>query len=672
VTSTAITQVSPTSGPVGATVTITGVSLDRSPTVKFNGTTAVVITASPTVLWTLVPAGATTGPITVTTLDGSATSSSFTVTASAPILSSFQPDHGVRGDTITLNGANLSTTQHVRFLGADAASFHVVNDTQVTAVIPNGLNPGTGTISIVTQGGSVTSGGFQIVQAAPGIVDFMPPRGNPGDAVTIHGTRFVNVQTVQIAGLDATFTVVSETQINTHVPDAAQPSSMPIRVTTPDGTAMSSTNFIVNGATPTVETFEPTSGLPGDPIVIHGTNYIGVSAVQFNGLSANRYTVDSDTQITAEVPSNGRSGVIKVTTTVGGDGTSADSFTVLGTFTATTGTLNHGRANHTATLITTGANAGKVLLAGGTASDSSPLDSAELYDPAQDNFTDTGSLNVARGFHTATALPDGTILIVGGGTSNSSVDSAEIYDPNQGTFTLVTASMGSARRQHTANSLSNGLVLIAGGLTGATTSLASAELFNPADGTFSPTSGDMAYARSGHTATTLEDGRVLIAGGPGTAPSTAGTTAELYTPNGGFSAAINFPGSPPEARQRHTAVRLNNGNVLIGGGGIGNTALLYDPSSGFSSFNATGNSGMSAAVVLLHNGRALWIGGTVNPATTRIHNPLNNDVLFSGQMPAGRNSHTATHLNNGKVLVAGGQPGVAFNTAALYDYGAGP
>jgi hypothetical protein len=78
-----ISTFSPTSGAVGTQVTISGLLFAETPqgnTVRFNDVTASVVSASPTSLVAVVPAGATTGRIRITTAGGSGTSSAdFTV-----------------------------------------------------------------------------------------------------------------------------------------------------------------------------------------------------------------------------------------------------------------------------------------------------------------------------------------------------------------------------------------------------------------------------------------------------------------------------------------------------------------------------------------------------------------------------------------------------------------
>jgi hypothetical protein len=186
-------------------------------------------------------------------------------------------------------------------------------------------------------------------------------------------------------------------------------------------------------------------------------------------------------------------------------------------------------------------------------------------------------MGTARLDYTATALPDGRVVIAGGWDGSKRLASAEIYDPATGKFS-PTGPMTTAREGQTATLLSGGRVLIAGGVDAGEVTVASAELYDPAAGTFSPT-GSLATARSGHSATALPDGRVLIAGGsPVDDGSAVVASAELYDPAAGkFSPA----GPMTTAREAQTATLLSDGRVLIAGGNDGSKELasaeLYQP-----------------------------------------------------------------------------------------------
>src|SRR5436309_8660752 len=73
-----------------------------------------------------------------------------------------------------------------------------------------------------------------------------------------------------------------------------------------------------------------------------------------------------------------------------------------------TGNLNVASGYHTATLLLNG----KVLVVGGIGNDSNLLDTTELYDPVTGMFSATGRLNAAKSGHSATLLPNGQVLVV--------------------------------------------------------------------------------------------------------------------------------------------------------------------------------------------------------------------------------------------------------------------
>jgi Galactose oxidase, central domain len=299
---------------------------------------------------------------------------------------------------------------------------------------------------------------------------------------------------------------------------------------------------------------------------------------------------------------------------------------------APTGALGQPRYSHTATVLQNG----QVLVVGGFGSGVDCEDvgidaqnSAELYNPDIGSFAKTGSMDTPRGGHTATLLPNGTVLIAGGEDQVGGKGSAnvELYDPRTGVFTR-TGSMTVARYLHTATLLTNGKVIIVGGAPGDTANPTSAaEVYNPATGSFAPT-GSMATAREEHTATLLSDGKVLIIGGqtPGSSGLQTTVTGELYDPSTGLFAAA---GSMAEARAAHTATMLPSGNVLIAGGGDDNsTAELYDPTT--------------------------------------------NAFSITGGMEIGHSGHSETLLPNGAVLVAGGGSRTPISSAEVYSEDGNP
>jgi hypothetical protein len=177
--------------------------------------------------------------------------------------------------------------------------------------------------------------------AAPTITSFSPTCGQVGTQVIITGTAFQDapspVSAVTFGGTAATtFTVNSDTQITATVPAGA--TTGPIAVTDSEGTATSTTNFVVaTAAGPCIATFTPTSGNPGTVVTITGGAFTGATAVSFGGVAATTFTVDSPTQITATVPASAVTGPITVTTP-SGTGTSSSNFTVTGA------TTEHDRA----------------------------------------------------------------------------------------------------------------------------------------------------------------------------------------------------------------------------------------------------------------------------------------------------------------------------------------
>ncbi|RZJ70029.1 PKD-like domain-containing protein [Flavobacterium sp.] len=137
--------------------------------------------------------------------------------------------------------------------GAGGAALAVADDGNNGAVIGGGGGGGRkgGTFTASRDGGNGARGQIRITYTIPTITSFTPANGciNPGTSVTINGTNFTGTTSVLFNGTNASFTIISPTQIVATVPASATSGS--IRITIPSGFANSAASFTVN-AQPTV------------------------------------------------------------------------------------------------------------------------------------------------------------------------------------------------------------------------------------------------------------------------------------------------------------------------------------------------------------------------------------------------------------------------------------
>ena len=145
--------------------------------------------------------------------------------------------------------------------------------------------------------------------------------GKVGNTIEILGQGFTGTTKVSFNGAAATFKVVSNTYLTATVPSAATKGF--VTVTTPGGMLTSNRKFLV---LPTITSFAPISGSVGTKVVITGTGFTGTTKVTF-GAKATSFIVNSNTQVTANVPTGAVTGKISITT-AGGTATSATVFTV--------------------------------------------------------------------------------------------------------------------------------------------------------------------------------------------------------------------------------------------------------------------------------------------------------------------------------------------------------
>ncbi|MFQ5601728.1 MAG: FG-GAP-like repeat-containing protein [bacterium] len=241
-----ITSFTPTNGPVGTTVTVTGNHFNGAAQVSFNGTLATSFTIiSNNELRAVVPSGATTGKIRVANNAGTGSSNAdFTVTF-VPQITSFTPNSGAVGTSVTISGFNFTSTFDVAFNGVTAPGFTMVSNTEIRATVPVGATTGKISITNLDGTGSSTSD-FQVI-VPPIIASFSPTAGVVGSEVTVTGTNLNGVNQVGFNGTPVTnFTLDSNSQLRATVPNGA--TTGPITVSNSAGSVTSLGDFtVLNG-----------------------------------------------------------------------------------------------------------------------------------------------------------------------------------------------------------------------------------------------------------------------------------------------------------------------------------------------------------------------------------------------------------------------------------------
>ena len=331
VSSPTITSFTPSQGPIGTTVTITGTKFSTTAAdniVRFNGQNAIVTSSTSTQIVTIVPTGATTGPITVTVGILTGTSPiNFTVTAAAaPTIASFTPSQGPVGTTVTITGTNFSTTpaSNVVMFNGTTAVVTSSTATQIVTTVPTGAT--TGTITVAVGGLTGTSPSSFTVPAGGGVP------GAPTNVVATPGTNSVTITWPAVTGATsyriyfstatgvtpATGTLVTVPQPTVAVTSPYRHSRL---TTTPTWLAANTTYYYIvtavnaSGEGP-ASTEVPALTSAVDGVTLYGTNcqnchnalassnqeHVGASAAQIQtGINNNSGGMGSLTLTTAEV-----------------------------------------------------------------------------------------------------------------------------------------------------------------------------------------------------------------------------------------------------------------------------------------------------------------------------------------------------------------------------------
>jgi hypothetical protein len=255
-----------------------------------------------------------------------------------PVITSLSPSAGTifGGTFVTISGANFTGATSVTFGGLACTSLNVLSANTITCVTP-AQSAGTVEVVVNTPSGSNTTIGSAndyTYTGGPTITSLNPATGpaSGNTIVTITGTNFTS--SGMVVKFDTTTAVFSfiDTETIVAVAPAHSGGTVDVSVTTPGGASPNTAadDYIYTGASnPVITLLSPSSGPVGTTVVITGSGFSGATLVSFGGVAAT-YTVNSDAQITASVPSGTPAGVVDVRVTTGSGtspNTSADNFT---------------------------------------------------------------------------------------------------------------------------------------------------------------------------------------------------------------------------------------------------------------------------------------------------------------------------------------------------------
>jgi RHS repeat-associated protein len=308
-----VNSVSPTAGPTGTQVTVSGVGFggsQGSSTLSFNGTNATVIsTWTDSLIVATVPNGSTTGPVKVVN-GGVSSNTTVNFTVGGVVVTSVSPTTAPASTQVQINGSGFGSTQGSVTINGYSGSVVSWSSTQITVTAPNVVT--TGPVK-VTAGGVASNADVNLTIVGPTVMSVSPTSGPVGSVIQVNGTHFGATQ----GSSTITFNGVSPTSIsswsNSQIVATVPPStSGPVVVTV--GLVPSNSNLYFSVPLPQITSISPTSGAVGTQVTIDGSAFTSTrGAVLFGASYANASIISwTDTQIVCTVPSNALTGAVWV------------------------------------------------------------------------------------------------------------------------------------------------------------------------------------------------------------------------------------------------------------------------------------------------------------------------------------------------------------------------
>ncbi|MBL7992345.1 MAG: T9SS type A sorting domain-containing protein [Candidatus Kapabacteria bacterium] len=320
----------------GATVLISGSNFIGVTRVGIGSVTASTYSVlSPTRITAVLPASVVADPgfvnavsvaLSVTAQGGSTASVTTLTYVLPPTITNFFPVLGTPGTPVRIIGTRFGGTLYntpptVTFGGVPAQTVIINSPTDITAIVPR--NATTGSLRVVTPGGTAATISTFTFIPPPRITDIAPSVAPEGTLVTVSGTGFLQVSEVRFGGVKTQFTLNNSNRLTAVISTGATGF---VEIFTPAGIITSATVFtfapppLITKATP------PILGT-GATLELEGFGFVAIPEVRFGNVTAAEVTVSTIRAMSVVVPRSLTPGQYPITVITPG-GTTTSSFTV--------------------------------------------------------------------------------------------------------------------------------------------------------------------------------------------------------------------------------------------------------------------------------------------------------------------------------------------------------
>lgn len=654
-----ISSFSPLSGAPGTAVTITGLNFGLTTgdnTVTFNNVTATVSSATTTQIVAVVPASATSGPISVTTTSGTSDSTnSFSVLASAAqapaaptgvsatsgntqVTISWSPVTGANSYNVYWSTTNIIVTK------LNGNKFSSVT----SPYVHTGLTNGTAVYYVVTA-----------VNSAGESVDSLQTGATPATTIPSAPT-----------GVAA---VPADAQNSISWNSSFGATSYNLYWSTTTGVTKLNGTKITGATNPYVHT-----GLTNGT-----TYYYVVTAVNASGESVDSAQVSAlpaPTALPPAAPSGVTATAGNTQATVSWSPVSgATSYNVYWSTTTGVTKLNGTKIVGAASPYVHTALANGItyyyvvtaLSAAGESADSAQASAIPILPTASNTWT-SGTAMLSAHNYTVGGVINGNFYVVGGAIAGS-ITAVEMYDPIANTWTSKAPALTS--RAIAGGGVINGKLYVVGGCIGSDCRIGTTnvlEAYDPATNSWTNLAA-MPTTRSG-VATGVINGRLYVAGGTGACPPCGAlTTVESYDPVANtWRTETALPSGVNVAR----GAVINNVFYVVGGytwttSSVVNSVYAFDPLNSLWTAKATMPTARNVHGVEAVNGILYAFGGGASTATTAVveaYDPVANFWTAKASMPVAKYG-MGTGVINGRIYSAGGadSAGTALSTVDIYQ-----